>query len=304
MVVAMGKGTTGKAKDKKSKYEHMDNTELKIFVRLKKLGYGSSEIQSILQRSKATITRKTKELTVKGAKKTISKDGRKVGRPKIITPQVFERLMNVMNKLQKRANAKKDVTVDEVKEKAGVDASDKSVLRAFHLQGVWFKPLAEKCLLTKEDITKRLEWSKTRKRRARKQWVVKPHATIDNKSFPLFVNGKGRDYAARRSCRGAFKSRGDHPHPWLIRGKGTMKFPAKRVMVTAAVVRGKIRMWQYHTGRWNGGVAAAMYSGPLLKTLRRAFPAHAAKRNGRWTVLEDNDPSGYKSKKAVIESLS
>ena len=29
--------------------------------------------------------------------------------------------------------------------------------------------------------------------------------------------------------------------------------------------------------------------------MQKAFPAHAAKKKSMWKVLEDNDPSGYKS---------
>ena len=91
-------------------------------------------------------------------------------------------------------------------------------------------------------------------------------------------------------------------YPSLPLPKDTLKFPAKGVQVTAAVINGKIRMWDYvhnhsSTGRWNGAAAASMYSGPLVKALRKAFPRRAAKT--KWHVLADNDPTGYKSKKGM-----
>ncbi len=42
-----------------------------------------------------------------------------------------------------------------------------------------------------------------------------------------------------------------------------------------------------------------MYTGPLVKAMRKAFPGNAVKRNPKWVVLEDNDPTGYKSHKAI-----
>ena len=66
-------------------------------------------------------------------------------------------------------------------------------------------------------------------------------------------------------------------------------------MVTAAVIKGKIRMWHYTEGKWTGAAAARMYSGPLLTALRRAYPNH----KGKFTVIEDNDPTGYKSGAAM-----
>ena len=66
----------------------------------------------------------------------------------------------------------------------------------------------------------------------------------------------------------------------------------KGVMVTCAIGAGNVLMWHVVPGQWNGRAAAAMYSGPLRKCLLREFPD----RVGNWRVLEDNDPSGYKSR--------
>ena len=38
-----------------------------------------------------------------------------------------------------------------------------------------------------------------------------------------------------------------------------------------------------------------MYSGPLAKALRSAYPEVPKSRRGKFIVLEDNDPTGYKS---------
>jgi hypothetical protein len=62
---------------------------------------------------------------------------------------------------------------------------------------------------------------------------------------------------------------------------------------------GRIRMWDYVDGRWNATQAASMYEGPLTAALARAYLEHAAKSRAKWIVLEDNDPAGYKSKRAL-----
>ena len=54
-------------------------------------------------------------------------------------------------------------------------------------------------------------------------------------------------------------------------------------------------MWHVTKGRWNGEAAAAMYNGPLRRTLEREYPDV----RGPWRILEDNDPSGYKSSKGM-----
>ena len=62
-------------------------------------------------------------------------------------------------------------------------------------------------------------------------------------------------------------------------------------------------MWEYVQGRWNGTTAAAMYKGPLLKAMAKAYPEHARSARARWLVLEDNDPAGYKSSKGVAAKV-
>ena len=53
-------------------------------------------------------------------------------------------------------------------------------------------------------------------------------------------------------------------------------------------------MWHEVKGRWNGAAAAKMYAGPLRRALEKAHPTV----RGSWRVLEDNDPTGYKSGRA------
>ena len=59
-------------------------------------------------------------------------------------------------------------------------------------------------------------------------------------------------------------------------------------------------MWEYLDERWNGKAAAMMYKGSLLKAMKKAFPAHAAKKRAIWKAFEGNDPTGYKSGEAKI----
>ena len=130
--------------------------------------------------------------------------------------------------------------------------------------------------------------------------MTQPHAVIDNKHWQIFGNKDGRDYAARRSVRGARQRKGQKPEGHVIKPKKPIKYPAKSVAMTVAVIRGRIRMWEYvpQGQNWNGETAAAMYRGPLIKALARAYPERA-KTSQEWQVLEDNDPAGYKSGKAM-----
>ena len=113
----------------------------------------------------------------------------------------------------------------------------------------------------------------------------------------MFRDKAGREEAARRLVRGAYRKRGDKLKVYLVKQKKGMKYPAKGVQVTAGIIGGKIRFWRYVVGNWNSSQAVAMYT-ELEKTLAKVMPARAATPGNRWTVLEDNDPTGYKSSAA------
>ena len=120
---------------------------------------------------------------------------------------------------------------------------------------------------------------------------------IDSKTFQVYRTGKFRAYAARRSVRGAYRSRSRVFTPGYIKPSATLKqnTGAKAVHVTCAIGNGKVLMWHVTANRWNGQAAADMYARPLRKCLEREYP-HVL---GPWRVLEDNDPTGYKSSKGL-----
>ena len=65
---------------------------------------------------------------------------------------------------------------------------------------------------------------------------------------------------------------------------------ARSALVLAGVGHGKVLLWEYIEGKWGGAAASAAYRGPILNVLQAEYPG----RN-RFTVLEDNDPSGFQS---------
>ena len=68
---------------------------------------------------------------------------------------------------------------------------------------------------------------------------------------------------------------------------------AKSSLVIAAVGAGSMMMWHaVPDGRWNGGAAADMYTTDLKDT-------NAWEGNRHFNVLEDNDPTGFKSGKGL-----
>jgi hypothetical protein len=282
-------------------YVHMDATEKRLIQGMKKAGVTWSKIEEITGRSSGSLSRVLKGPPVKkdggAGTKAKNKGGRKAT---ILSRADVKALVKAMEKLQKEANAEQEVTVSMIMEAAGVEACAKTVLAAFHGEGIWFANLKERQTLSEQDVKERFIWAKKHQTRSKDAWVKRPHAIIDNKHFQLFTEGKGRSHAAKRSVRGAYQKRGEVPKTWLVKPKKHIKFPAKGVQVTAAVIKGRIRMWDYVDGNWNGESAAAMYSGPLNKALTKAYPNIAAKPYAKWQVLEDNDPAGYKSSKGTL----
>ena len=78
----------------------------------------------------------------------------KVGRKKMVTPAVLRKLKASKKKLQRKAEAEKEVTVAMIKADAGVVASNRVVLDAFHAEDIYFRPLRERPVLTKATYRK------------------------------------------------------------------------------------------------------------------------------------------------------
>ena len=216
------------------------------------------------------------------------------GRPKALSDSQYSVLQKTSHRLQKKANGQSEITVAAVRDAAGCTACDRTVRDAFHAHGIRFRKLREKPILTPEDVAARVVFADQYGSKTEAQWVAKPHAVIDNKHFPMYINKSGREHAARRQVRGAYRLGKSAVEPHLVKPKNTIKFPAKSATVAAAVVNGKIRMWHYVSGKWNGDAAAAMYKGPLAAALRKSFPGVS-----KFVVLEDNDPAGYKCSKGL-----
>ena len=87
---------------------------------------------------------------------------------------------------------------------------------------------------------------------------------------------------------------------WYVDGETTAEIAelakfntgAKGVKVLAGVGNGRVLLWEYLDGKqWSAKTAADFYKGPIAKKLQAVFPGRAA-----FKVLEDNDPSGFKTK--------
>ena len=175
-------------------------------------------------------------------------------------------------------------------------ASIRSISRALHERNIYFRKLNEKPTLTTQDIKDRKEFASKYANKPLSWWQSYVHLHIDVKHFAIYLNGKGRRYVAQVGTRGAYRNLGEKFAKGTVKPNPKLKYnPGVRgAKVLAGVGNGKVLLWHFIETRWNGAVAAAAYKGPVLGALQKAFPG---KRGFR--VLEDNDPSGFKSSKGI-----
>ena len=120
--------------------------------------------------------------------KNTAKKVRAKGRPAKITPCVYKRLLTAHKKLVS-AKPGKEVTVKQVRTKIGLRCSDRTVLDAFHRNGLYLRPMYEKPEVTKEDKRLRKEFVEKHGDRTPAQWNRHVHAAIDNKILQVSRNG-------------------------------------------------------------------------------------------------------------------
>ena len=192
------------------------------------------------------------------------------------------------------------VTIKMLRRAARIKAGERCILKAFRARNIKFRTFREKPDLQPKDVKERLAFGRRYLRKAPAAWVNSPDIIIDNKKFPVFLNGQARDFAARRRAVGAFRGPGGGLSKGFVKPRSylpTFSGPGggKAVNVCAGIAAGRVVMWHEVPQTWSGKQAAAMYTGPLLAALRKTFPKRAAKSRALWSIQEDNDPSGYKS---------
>ena len=272
------------------KYTHMHAVEVQHAKRWHdEEGMSVEQIGKLLKRCSKTVK---KHIFAKPAAARM----RRPGRP-AMSDKDYAMCDKALAFLQKRANAKREVTAAMVKERAGVSHCERTIRNAFKAHGKPFRKLREKPLLTPGDVVARLSFAEKHGARPRSAWLTRPHAIIDNKRFSMPLDRRAREHEARRSVRGAYRAGSSAVEGHLVKPKAHLKYPMPGVQVTAAVIKGRVRFWHVTEGRWNAAKAAQMY-GALAKALAKAYPEHAARLRAKWVLLEDNDPAGYKASAA------
>ena len=254
--------------------------------RMHREGMGVRKISALVGRSFETISKHI-------FKKNLRKKAQPEGRPSAIDKATLGKLKTTHERLPSQRPTS-DVTIKEVKAKAGVTCSDRTVLNAFHKDGIYFRGLYEKPEITDKDRRLRLAFAEEHGHRTPEYWQTHIHAFIDNKTFQVYTHGKARDYAARRKRRGAYRKRCCKLTKAYTKPPASLKqnFGAKSQQVTCAIGAGRVLMWYaIPNNSWTAKAADRMYRKVLHPTKKDSYPAARSFR-----VLEDNDPTGYKSR--------
>ena len=245
-----------------------------------------SDIADLLRRNKSIITR---HLFLKKSKL-------KQGRTPAMTDKQIDSIVAKTKQYIKQAAGRYRITYAIIKRRSRTKASTFTIMRAFHRRGITFKKFREKPILSEEDVKTRFTFAKKHRNKPARFWL-KIDMHIDCKKFPVYLNWKARHHAAREKTFGAFRARADGLRKPYVRARKDLKFNtgARGAFVLAGVGPRKVMVWEVldRKTRWNAKTAAAMYRGPIARALRQASP-----RKRQYSVLEDNDPSGFKTKTA------
>jgi DDE superfamily endonuclease len=270
-------------------FKHVSDEEKELIRKWSQEGKPPSQISKLLSRDLGTVCRQIAKS--KSKKKTVS-----VGRPAALTQKVLDRLEVKVMQMTAAADAQYQITVAMIKKAAGLTCSDRTILRALHSRGIYMHPLREKPVRTTEDERERLAFAVQYADKPVAFWGSNVDAYLDNKFFPLYLNPATRAYAAKRVAKGTFRKKGEGLNKGHVKPRKNLKYNtgAPSLQISCAISATKVLMWHEVKGNWNAEQAVRMYRDKLAPALRSTHPS---KRH--FVVLEDNDPSGYKSKAAI-----
>jgi hypothetical protein len=242
------------------------------------------QIADLLHRDKSTMTR----LLVQEVERQTD------GRPPILDKQMVDKLVRTLEAMIRKAKGEWPVSTGMLRTRLRLKCCEKTILKALHSRKIWWHTMRQKPLLTDQDILDRHQFSLDFYRKPESWWTQEVDMVIDVKFFKIYLNREARKRAAKEGTWGVFRKKGQGLGQQYVRPNRRLKWNpgARGVHVLAGVGNGKVMLWQYMDGkRWCGKLAAEMYRGPITTALKNAHPGRRS-----FTILGDNDPSGFKTK--------
>ena len=247
---------------------------------------GPAEIARTLRRSLSSISRLLAQ----------KRAPRPIGRPRALTEAKVDRIVALLERMVTAADGSEEVTMDMLMRRARLKVSKRVVADALHARGYRFRDLREKPILTPDDVGERHAWAKKYAHKSRDWWLRAVHVHLDNHVFKVATTGKGRKLLAKRRVRGVYRTKGKSLESAHVKpsSKLHLSLGAKGILKAGGIGGGQLLVWQTIAGPWSGSEAAALYANVVQPALRARYP-----RTRRFCILEDNDPTGNRSKKGI-----
>ena len=123
-------------------------------------------------------------------------------------------------------------------------------------------------------------------------WKSNVDLIIDNKKFLIPTSRMALKRLRQRKLRGVPRTRAEGVKRGFTKpnARKHRSNPGGYVNICAGICGDRVVLWEEVKGNWCAKRAAETYAGPIAKTLKRL---RAHKKS--WLILEDNDPTGYKS---------
>ncbi|CAE8608797.1 unnamed protein product, partial [Polarella glacialis] len=250
---------------KKTAFRHYSGEEKEFLAKWHEEGKTTTEIAELLGRDLSSVFRHVKAMSSK-------KKAKPVGRPPSLSSKEVDCIVSKAKDLIKVADSKYQVTASMIRTGARLTCCVRTVLDALHSRGLYLHPMREKPD-TEEDEQCRLEFATTYGAKPLSFWAKTVDAYLDNKWFPVYLNARGRAYAAKRTARGSFRSPGDGLAKGHVKPRKNPKVNfGKSVMISAAISGSKVLVWHKVEGQWDAVNSSLMYGKLLAPALRKAKP--------------------------------
>lgn len=281
---------------------HLTQSELDFIQRMSGKGYTPTQIHDRLttRRDRKGVPTPSLPNLRKALKGNTYKRGvaETRGAKKVLTRANALALNRARKDLIKKAGAEREVHWKDIMRAARVPKVDPTTAAKAVKEIVpdlaWRRP-REKPVLDKKVKKQRLEIAQS--------WLEDPPGkfftkkldmTIDNKKFPVPTIKGAAGRLKMLKVRGHVRTRAEGFSEGYTKpnNKKHRAIPGAHVSICAGIVGDKNRLWHELPQKWNEEEAAKLYTGPILKTLKK----HCGEKRS-YSILEDNDPTGYKSNK-------
>lgn len=226
------------------------------------------------------------------------------GRKRVYSKRAVLKMNKTRKQLIRSAGGEQEVHWDHIVKQARVTkAHPTTTARAFVREGIAVARRVPrlKPLRGPEHVREREELCQQWRSLPRKYFTDKLDLIMDNKMWKVPGTLRAKKYLRQRKVRFHLRTRSEGLTPGFTKpcARKHRLNTGGQVQVVAGIVGCRVRVWHYVDGSWNGTVAADVYAKVLHPALTRC---RGEKR--RYTVLEDNDPTGYKSNRAKCVKAS